>query len=72
MAHAIFPKAELKSTIQTFPGGTHVVMGSVDENDQNIYAIDYKYSSMKVLSFIASEGTGATSPGRPYEARCTY
>jgi len=33
-----------------------------------MYAIGYKYSSRKVLSFIASENTGTTLPGKGYEA----
>ena len=40
------------------------------EKDGNtIFAVGYKYSSQKVLVFLASEGCGSTLPGAPYEAR---
>ena len=54
--------------MQPNPGGTHVLMESLVENGQKIYAIGYKYSSNKVFSCIASESTGNTSSGKPYEA----
>ena len=42
MAHALFPKAELDSLIEPFPGVINLVMGSVDDHDQKINDIGYK------------------------------
>ena len=49
-----------------------VLKAPVDNDEpegEQMYAIGYKYSSRKVLSFIASENTGSTLPGRGYKAR---
>ena len=51
-----------------------VLKAPVDNDDpegEQMYAICYKNSSRKVLSFIASENTGTILPGRGYEARWT-
>ena len=69
-AHSLFPLKWLQETMNNFPGGTHLVMES-EKNGKKIYAIGYKYSSRKVLCFVASEGCGSTLPGKPYEARWT-
>ena len=65
--HTITTYAEIKSLMQPLPGSTYVVMESVGENCQNIYAIGYKYSSKKFLCFISYEQTDDTSSGKPYE-----
>ena len=74
-AHAGFPKDYLEETMKNFPGGFHMVLKAPVHNDEpegeQMYAIGYKYSSKKVLSFIASENTGTTLPGKSYEARWT-
>lgn len=74
-SHAGFPKDYLEDTMKNFPGGFHMVLKAPVDNDdpegEHIYAIGYKYSSRKVLSFIASEKTGTTLPGKGYEARWT-
>jgi len=57
--------------MKTFPGGTHLVMESSNDDGSKMYAIGYKYSSKKVLCFICSEGTGSTKCGKPYAARWT-
>ncbi len=74
-AHAGFPKDYLEDTMKNFPGGFHMVLKAPVDNDEpegeQMYAIGYKYSSRKVLCFIASENTGTTLPGKGYEARWT-
>ena len=48
-----------------------VLKAPIDNDElegEQMYAIGYKYSSRKVLSFIASENTGTTLPGRGYKA----
>ena len=70
-AHILCPKEEIEEIMKPFPGGTHMVMESQNDNGSKIYAIGYKYSSKNVLCFIATEGCGSTKPGIPYEARWT-
>ena len=65
-----FPLDFLTSRMSTFPGGSHLVM-RCDSGGTTKYAIGYKYSSKKVLTFIASAGTGTTLPGKEYEGRWT-
>ena len=74
-AHAGFPKDYLEETMKNFPGSFHMVLKAPIHNDEpegeHMYTIGYKYSSRKVLSFIASENTGTTLPGKSYEAQWT-
>ena len=50
-----------------WPPGTHLVLKTT-LNTNAYYAIGYKYSSKKIISFITSEKAGHTLPGQPYEA----
>lgn len=68
VATAGYPKDWLEETMHHYPGGTHLVLESV-KGGRKMYAIGYKYSSKKVLTFIASEGSGSTLPGHEYETR---
>eukprot|EP00957_Ditylum_brightwellii_P141987 10817175-Ditylum_brightwellii.AAC.1 len=46
-AHSLYPKEEINEIIEPFPGVTHMVMESQNDNESKIYAIGYKYSSKK-------------------------
>eukprot|EP00957_Ditylum_brightwellii_P162862 12401710-Ditylum_brightwellii.AAC.2 len=63
-AHALYPKDELEDMMAPFPGGTHLVMESTLDYDNTLNAIGYKYTSKKVICFIASKGTCSTKPGK--------
>ena len=67
-AHRGFPKAYLESKMATWPPGTHLVLQN-STNCRKYYAIGYKYSKRKVISFIATEKAGHTRPGQPYVAK---
>ena len=49
-------------------GGSYLVLKITPRVpvDRPIMAIGYKYSSRKVLGFIANRGAGSTEPGDPY------
>eukprot|EP00957_Ditylum_brightwellii_P154383 11748099-Ditylum_brightwellii.AAC.1 len=46
-AHSLYPKKELEDVMTTFPGGTHLVMESSNDDGSKMYAIGYNYSSKK-------------------------
>jgi hypothetical protein len=65
-----FPKAFLEQTMNTWPGGSHLVLKTTID-DVVLYAIGYKYCSTKTLTFIITEKAGHTEPGEPYIAKWT-
>ena len=67
-AHRYYPKLYIENMMKTWPSGTHVVMETT-KNLKKYYAIGYKYSSKKVICFIASEKAGHTLRGAPYKAK---
>ncbi|KAL3908548.1 MAG: hypothetical protein SGILL_008440 [Bacillariaceae sp.] len=66
-AHRRFPKDYIEETMKEWPGGTHIVLESCFGDD--LLALGYKYSSKKILSFVATKGADLTSNGDPYVAR---
>ena len=65
-----FPKSEIQEVLQDAPGGTSIVLKATEPKSKcKLIAIGYKYNSKKVLHFIASEGAGSTTPGKPYLMR---
>ena len=66
--HEGFYLATLVNLMKDWPGGSYLVMNSNPRVTGGIpiMAIWYKYSSRKVLAFIATEGAGCTEPGDPY------
>ena len=67
-AHSFFPKKWLENKMKNWPAGSSLVLeGRKDGVD--MLAIGYKYCKRKVISFIATKGSGHTEPGIPYEAR---
>eukprot|EP00957_Ditylum_brightwellii_P067520 5126046-Ditylum_brightwellii.AAC.2 len=70
-AHSLYPKKEIMDVMKTFPGDTHLVMESSNDNGSKMCTIGYKYSSKKELCFICSEGTGSTNYDKPYNALLT-
>ena len=67
-SHKKFPKAYIEKEMNDWPPGTHLVLKTT-LNTNAYYAIGYKYSSKKIISFITSEKAGHTLPGQPYEAK---
>ena len=67
-AHRGFPKTYLENKMETWPPGTHLVLQH-STNCRKYYAIGYKYSRRKVISFVATEHAGHTLPGEPYVAK---
>ena len=51
-----------------WPAGTHVVLQNCFD-EKNILAIGYKYTSKKVICFVATVGTDLTIGGDPYMSR---
>ena len=66
-AHAGFPKQWIEDKMRDMVAGSHLVLESV-KNGKKLYAIGYKYCTTKVLTFIATPGSGTTLPGKEYEA----
>ena len=54
--------------MKDWPGGSYLVMkiSPIFPVERPLLAIGYKYSSSKLLVFIATEGAGSTEPGDPY------
>jgi hypothetical protein len=68
-AKRLYPKEELESRLENWPGGMHLVMEGLTPDMKTLLAIGYKYNSRKVLCFLATKNAGATTPGVPYRAR---
>ena len=67
-SHRQFPKAYIEKEMKSWPSGTHLVLETT-KNNNKYYAIGYKYSSKKIISFIASGLAGHTMKGDPYMAK---
>jgi hypothetical protein len=67
-SHRKFPKAHIENEMKDWPPGTHLVLKTT-VNTNTYYAIGYKYSAKKIISFITTEKAGHTLPGQPYEAK---
>ena len=70
-SHALFPKKFIEDALANTPGGVHVVLRGRHPNGKTLYALGYRYSSKKTLSFIMTDGAGSTVPGTPYEMKFT-
>ena len=57
--------------MKDWPEGSYLVMKStpIVPGGRPLLAIGYKYNSIKVLGFFATEGDGSTEPGDPYLSR---
>ena len=66
--HGFFCLATLEKLIKYWPGGSYLVPKSNPRvtGDRPFLTIGYKYSSRKVLGFIATEGSGSNEPVGPY------
>ena len=65
-SHNHFPKTYLETKMRGWPSGTHLAMETTN-NTNKYYAIGYKYSSTKIISFI-STSQGHTNAGEPHVA----
>eukprot|EP00957_Ditylum_brightwellii_P022559 1701961-Ditylum_brightwellii.AAC.1 len=45
--HSLYPKKEIEDVVKTFPGGTHLVMESFNDDGSKMYATGYKHSLNK-------------------------
>ena len=70
-SHKRFCLDTLENLMKDWPGGSYLVLNSTSifPSERPLLAIGYKYSSSKVLVFIATEGAGCTEPGDPYLSR---
>jgi hypothetical protein len=66
--HSHFPRKYLEDKMSNWPSGSHLVMKATVE-DENIYAVGYKYCKSKTLCFIFNEGASSTEQGEPYIAK---
>ena len=67
-ASSRYPKAFLEKEMKNWPGGSHLVLEAVIENER-LFAVGYKYSKRKNLCFLFNEGASDTEPGTPYVAK---
>ena len=67
----LYPKEFIETALKDCPGGVHIVLRGRHPNGHNLIAIGYRYSSKKTLFFIMTEGTGSTTPGKPYQMKFT-
>jgi len=67
-AHSRYPKAFLEKEMKNWPGGSHLVLEAIIENER-LFAVGYKYSKRKNLCFLFNEGASSTEPGTPYVAK---
>ena len=67
-SHKGFCLATLEKLMKDWPGGSYLVLKStpIFPGERPLLAIGYKYSSRKVLGFIADELAGSTEPGDTY------
>ncbi|XRB20796.1 hypothetical protein RI054_25g106450 [Pseudoscourfieldia marina] len=69
-AHARYPKDFMEEALEDAPGGTQCVCRTVIEGIPLI-AIGYRYNRKTVLCFVATNGAGASTYGKPYVATYT-
>ena len=67
-AHVSYPHKQIEELMSDWPAGTHVVLQNCFD-EKNILAIGYKYTSKKVICFVATVGTDLTIGGDPYMSR---
>ena len=64
-----YPKAFLEDKMKDYPAGSHLILETTTKEEIDLLAIGYKYNRKKVMFFIATNGSGHTEEGIPYEAR---
>jgi hypothetical protein len=60
-----FPIAFLETTMKTWPGCSHLVL-KIKMDNVVLFAIEYKYCTIKTLTFVITDKAGHTKPGDPY------
>ena len=68
-AHVSYPHKQIEELMLDWPAGTHYVVPQNYFDEKNILAIGYKYTSKKVICFVATVGTDLTISGDPYMSR---
>ena len=69
-AHARSPKKFLDEKMKDMPGGTWITLeGHAEKEAVDLICIGYKYNKRVVMTFVLTKGAGATTKGKPYEAR---
>ena len=64
-----YPRKFLEDRMQSWPAGSHLVLGTTTPCGQTLYAVGYKYSLKKTLCFVFNKGASHTEPGNPYVAK---
>ena len=67
-AHAGFPKKFLEDNLKDKCAGSQLILFN-EVDGVELLAIGYKYNKRKVLFFVATVGSGATTEGTPYIQR---
>ena len=67
-AHASSPKEYLENNLKDKCAGSQLVLFT-EIDGEGLLAIGYKYNKRKVLFFVATPGSGATTEGEPYVQR---
>jgi hypothetical protein len=69
--HSFFPKEYIEEALKDAPGGVHILLEGVTEDEVSLVALGYRYSRKTVLHFVLTKNGGSPKPGDPYKMRYT-
>jgi len=69
--HAGFPKEYIEEALKDAPGGVHILLEGMTQNEVPLVALGYRYSRKTVLHFVLTKNAGSSKPGTPYQMKYT-
>jgi hypothetical protein len=69
--HASFPKDYIEGALKDAPGGVHILLERMTQDEVQLIALGYRYSQKTTLHFVLTKTSGNYKLGIPYEMKYT-
>jgi hypothetical protein len=69
--HASLPKEYIEASLKVAPGGIHILLEGMTQNEVPLLALGYRYNRKTVLHLILTKNSGSSKPGTPYQMKYT-
>ena len=69
--HASLPKEYIEAALKVAPGGIHILLEGMTQNEVPLLALGYRYNRKTMLHLILTDNSGSSKPGTPYQMKYT-